>query len=359
MNDLTKLLLTDDRHQSLRIKRFSLALSGYLVLLAMVLVNHSFGFVRDLSIYGTLALGGSLLAANTVIYALLRSGASLRFKDPSLTILQMMIGIVFMTIVSYYSTNILRGINLMVYILIFIFGTFRLRMREFFVLVGITLVLYIAAMTLLHRANPAEAVFRLEAMRSFILLVSLLWMSILASYIANLRRKVRRLATHDSLTNLHNRREGFASLAREKAFADRTGLTFAVCMIDLDNFKAINDTYGHQAGDTVLKRFSQAIKDNIRNEDYVARYGGEEFLVIFVNFECRDGNLDCLQRLLNVVRELRFPEISESLRLTASFGVAGYLPGESTDSLVDRADQALYHAKAKGKNRIEYDCETP
>jgi len=358
MKDLTTLLLTDDRYQTIRIKRFLLAVSGYLVLLAMILAIHSFGFVRELNVYEIIALGGCLLAANGVVYVMLRTGFNRRFKDPSLTILQMMIGIVFMTIVSYYSVNVLRGINLVVYILIFIYGTFQLRMRQFFALAGITILFYVAAMTMLHQHHPAAASIHLEAMRSFILLVSLLWMSILASYIANLRRKVRRLATHDSLTNLHNRREGFASLTREKAFADRTGLTFSVCMIDLDNFKSINDTYGHQAGDTVLKRFSRSIKDNIRNEDYVARYGGEEFLVIFVNFECRDGNPDCMQRLLNVVRELKFPEIAESLRLTASFGVAGYLPGESTDSLVDRADQALYQAKAKGKNRIEYDCQT-
>ncbi|MFP4040669.1 MAG: GGDEF domain-containing protein, partial [Desulfosudaceae bacterium] len=141
------------------------------------------------------------------------------------------------------------------------------------------------------------------------------------------------------------------------AFADRTGLAFAVCMIDLDDFKTVNDTYGHLAGDTVLKEFARTLKENTRNEDYVTRYGGEEFFIIFVNFECRDGNPDCIQRLLNMVRDLKFPEISETLRITASFGVAGYRPSESVDSLVDRADKALYQAKARGKNRIAYDCE--
>ncbi|MFO8048534.1 MAG: GGDEF domain-containing protein [Desulfosudaceae bacterium] len=357
MSDLSRLFLTDDSHQALRIRRFALAVSGYLVLLAMLFLTQSSGFMREIDLPGMTLIAFLLLATNAVIYLMFLTGINKKFKDPSLTIPQLLVGIVFMTVVAYFSSSNVRGVNLVVYILIFVFGTFRLRLREFFFLAAVTIALYMAAMMLLLRHDPAAVSVNLELLRSFILLVALLWMSVVADYIANLRRKVKRLATHDSLTNLYNRREGFASLDREKAFADRTGLSFAVCMIDLDDFKTVNDTYGHLAGDTVLKEFARVLKENTRDEDYVTRYGGEEFFIIFVNFECRDGNPDCIQRLLNMVRDLKFPEISETLKITASFGVAGYRPSESVDSLVDRADQALYQAKARGKNTIAYDCD--
>src|SRR6056297_365500 len=179
----------------------------------------------------------------------------------------------------------------------------------------------------------------------------------MASYIADLRRKIKLLATHDALTNIYNRREGFSILNREKAFADRTGFPFSICMIDIDDFKAVNDTHGHQAGDIVLKTFAETLKENIRIEDYVARYGGEEFVVVFINFKCRDGNAGCVQRLLTVTRNLSFPSIPGDLRITASMGVASYRFGESVDSLVDRSDRALYEAKAAGKNTIVYKNE--
>ena len=346
---MVSIIPTDDHRQALRVRRFLIALAGYLLLMFVLVFVYAAGYTRGL---GPLGFSGILLGhllVNFIIFLLFHKGINLKFA-----ILQILVGILFCSILSYYSPDAMRGVILMVYILIFMFGTFRLKLAEFFALVGVTVTLYGGSMGLLNHFHPEAVVPRLEVMRTFALLMALSWVSIMGNYIANLRIRIKRMASHDDLTNVYNRREAFEILAREKAFSDRSGISFSVCMIDLDNFKQINDTYGHLAGDTVLRAVAGAFKENIRSEDYVARYGGEEFVVVFVNFECRNGNENCVQRLLAVTEALRFPEISKALRVTASLGVTAYRPMESIDALISRADKALYDAKAKGKNRVEY-----
>ena len=351
---MISIIPTDDHRQALRVRRFLIALGGYLLLMFVLVFIYAAGYTRGVSFLGFSAILLGHLLVNFVIFLLFQTGANLKFADPSLTIPQILVGVFFCTILSYYSPDAMRGVILMVYILIFVFGTFRLKLAEFFLLVVVTVALYGSAMVLLYRFHPGAVVPRLEIMRTFALLMALSWVSIMGNYIANLRIRIKRMASHDDLTNVYNRREAFEILSREKAFSDRSGIPFSVCMIDLDNFKQINDTYGHLVGDTVLRAVAGVFKENIRGEDYVARYGGEEFVVIFVNFECRNGNESCVQRLLAVTEGLRFPEISQSLRVTASLGVTAYRPLESIDALISRADKALYDAKAKGKNRVEY-----
>jgi diguanylate cyclase (GGDEF)-like protein len=125
-----------------------------------------------------------------------------------------------------------------------------------------------------------------------------------------------------------------------------------LCILDLDNFKRVNDTYGHLMGDVVLKTVVQAIKDNVREQDYIARYGGEEFVVILA-YPALDDAVICAQRLKELTSNLIFPGLPEDFRITISIGVSKYQPIESIDALIGRADAALYRAKVNGKNRIE------
>ena len=351
---MVSIIPTDDHRQALRVRRFLIALTGYLLLMFVLVFVYLAGYTRGVSFLGFSAILLGHLLVNAIFFLIFQSDINLKFADPSLTIPQILAGTFFCTLLSYYSPDAMRGVILMVYILIFMFGTFRLKLKEFFALVAVTVVLYGGAMGLLYHSHPEAVDPRLEIMRTFALLMALSWMSIIGNYIANLRIRIKRMASHDDLTNVYNRREAFELLAREKSFSDRSGIPFSVCMIDLDNFKQINDTYGHLAGDTVLRTVAGVFKENVRSEDYVARYGGEEFVVVFVNFECRSGKENCVQRLLAVTEALRFPEISESLRVTASLGVTAYRPMETIDTLISRADKALYDAKAKGKNRVEY-----
>ncbi|MDY6905748.1 MAG: GGDEF domain-containing protein [Thermodesulfobacteriota bacterium] len=351
---MISLIPKDDHRQALRMRRSLIAFSGYTVIAVAAVFSYYAGFVRGLHLLGVVAVLGLLFLLNVGVFVLIRTGANLRFKDPSLTIFQLLIGIIFATILCYHMANPIRGAGTVIYILVFVFGTFRLRMTDFLVLSAITTILYILAMALLYYKHPGSVDLKLEGVRTVILAVALMWVSYMANYIANLRRKIKRLASHDALTDVYNRREIFEILEREKSFSDRSGIPFSLCILDLDDFKAINDTHGHQAGDAVLKAFAREVKNNIRSEDYLGRYGGEEFLVVFVNFECQGSDAGCVQRLLNATQGLNFSEIADNLEVTVSIGVAAYIPSETIDTLIARADEALYRAKAGGKNRIEF-----
>lgn len=351
---MLNLIPKDDHRQALRMRRALIALSGYTVIAIASIFSYYAGFVRGLHLSGVFAILLLLFLLNVGVFLLIRTGINQRFKDPSLTLLQLLIGIIFATVLCYHMANPIRGAGTVIYILVFVFGTFRLRMSDFLVLSATTTILYILAMALLYHNHPAEVDLKLEGVRTVILAVALMWVSYMANYIANLRRRIKRLASHDALTDVYNRREIFEILEREKSFSDRSGIPFSLCILDLDDFKAINDTYGHQAGDTVLRAFARTVKNLIRSEDYLGRYGGEEFLVVFVNFECKDSDAGCVQRLLTATRQLNFSDISKEMKVTVSIGVASYIPGETIDTLIARADQALYRAKAGGKNRIEF-----
>lgn len=335
-------------------RRSLIAFFGYIIIAVGSISSYYAGFVPNLDFFGVLIILGLLFALNIAVFLLIRSGVNQRFKDPSLTLLQLLIGICFATVLCYHMANVIRGVGTVLYIMVFIFGTFRLRMADFLILAGVTILLYILAMGLLYYNHPGSVDLKLEVVRTVILTVALLWISYMANYIANLRRKIKRMASHDALTDVYNRREIFEVLEREKAFSDRAGIPFSLCILDLDDFKKINDTHGHQTGDAILKTFARAVKQNIRSEDYLGRYGGEEFLVIFVNFECKNSDAGCVQRLNAAVHHLNFSDIAEDLRLTVSIGVASYTPSETIDTLIARADEALYRAKAKGKDRVEF-----
>lgn len=154
--------------------------------------------------------------------------------------------------------------------------------------------------------------------------------------------------TTDPLTVVPNRRE----LDR---YLDRvTGRMrpMSVIMMDIDHFKKVNDTYGHESGDLVLQQFSSTVKSTVRPGDFLGRYGGEEFMVV-----CNAGleeAAEIAERVRVAVRQtpLKISD-SQSISITASFGVAEYLPGEIAASVVRRADRGLYAAKQAGRNRVE------
>lgn len=161
---------------------------------------------------------------------------------------------------------------------------------------------------------------------------------------------VSELVRVDSLTGLHNRRAFDEHLPREVARSQRLGEPFCLLMIDIDHFKRLNDTYGHPAGDAVLRSVARAIAGCTRPSDLVARYGGEEFAVVL-------SGIDSGQALAVAERIRRQVALAESgqHRVTVSIGVAQYRPsgGDDAEQLLSRADQALYAAKHGGRNRVQ------
>ncbi|HWR03346.1 MAG TPA: diguanylate cyclase [Humidesulfovibrio sp.] len=159
------------------------------------------------------------------------------------------------------------------------------------------------------------------------------------------------LSVTDRLTGLANRRKLEASLQSELLRARRYGKTFSVIMLDVDRFKTINDTHGHQTGDTVLVQLAELLRRNARETDIVGRWGGEEFLII-----CPETNLMLVTALAERYRlEMERNDFGHVGQVTSSFGVTSTQDGDDVESLVRRADEALYRAKEFGRNRVETD----
>lgn len=169
--------------------------------------------------------------------------------------------------------------------------------------------------------------------------------------------EIRILSITDPLTGCSNRGCLNKRLPQEIQRAGRYNRPLSIVMCDIDHFKKVNDTYGHQAGDLVLKDFSKRIKDSIRDKvDMLARYGGEEFLVTLPETDL-DGALHLAERLRKVISEKKYNIGTKKINITASFGVAGfdsYNAGDeiSFDTLTNRADKYLYQAKNEGRNRV-------
>jgi diguanylate cyclase (GGDEF)-like protein len=157
------------------------------------------------------------------------------------------------------------------------------------------------------------------------------------------------MATTDSLTGLYNRSKFNQQLAVELLRVERYRTPLSLVLFDIDHFKRINDTLGHQAGDAALVHISRFVSAHIRTVDVLARWGGEEFVILAPGSDAAmAGRLaenlrDAMQRL----------DIGEAGRLTCSFGVAQYFPGDTAEALIGRADDALYRAKLGGRNRVE------
>ena len=168
------------------------------------------------------------------------------------------------------------------------------------------------------------------------------------------REALRDQATRDALTRLWNRGSILAALQRELARGAREGQPLSLAIMDLDHFKAVNDTFGHLAGDEVLREAARRMMGAVRPYDGVGRYGGEEFLVLLPG--CGEASaLEQAERLRQLL--CGEPVAIGDLRhtITASFGVTSIVPGPSSSSeqLIDQADQALYLAKSRGRNRVE------
>ncbi|MBB3048707.1 diguanylate cyclase (GGDEF)-like protein [Litorivivens lipolytica] len=195
--------------------------------------------------------------------------------------------------------------------------------------------------------NPAELIARLNVARRHMELHDKLEVT---------KEQLKHQATHDSLTGALNRRAIMAALDEDISRAERNNRHLAVAMIDIDDFKGINDTHGHTAGDQVIRYVSSTISECIRPYDHMGRYGGEEFLVI-AEVESHD---DASLLFRRICRQIADGDERRSRRVTVSGGVTLVPPtarSRSADNIINAADSLLYQAKRSGKNRILSDKE--
>ncbi len=168
-------------------------------------------------------------------------------------------------------------------------------------------------------------------------------------------RKARVDSVTDGLTGVFNRKaldHHLNSLVEQNT---RTPAAFAVMMVDIDDFKAINDAYGHPTGDRVLLALAQRCQGLIRNDDFIARYGGEEFVIVLSNASLTNATKKA-QRICESVGDTRYALNDNKdvhiLNITVSIGISVYQTGDTAESVIARADRALYLAKKTGKNRV-------
>lgn len=167
-----------------------------------------------------------------------------------------------------------------------------------------------------------------------------------------LESELQRLATTDVLTQSSNRRHFFECAHREFEQARLQGIPMAFLLLDIDDFKVINDTYGHQEGDTVLQRIAESGRSVLRRGDLFGRIGGEEFAAVFPGC-APDMALQVAERLQREIQRLAFRSGERGFGITVSQGLTGITADDqSLDSLFARADAAMYEAKRQGKNRI-------
>jgi diguanylate cyclase (GGDEF)-like protein len=160
-------------------------------------------------------------------------------------------------------------------------------------------------------------------------------------------------ATTDSLTGIRNRRKFLELLQEEIWEAQRYGMPLALIFFDIDHFKLVNDTYGHEAGDSVLQELARIVTGMIRQTDIFARFGGEEFVILVHNNDVRTGR-ELAEKIRSRVEQHSFPLMGA---VTCSFGVAQFYPDDTAETIIKRADDAMYAAKQAGRNRVETRCD--
>lgn len=188
---------------------------------------------------------------------------------------------------------------------------------------------------------------RNKILSSIIVIVIVLGIVFLVIVLSKNQQALNKLSNTDYLTDVYNRRY-FMSLAYEEyEKSQRLNTNLAFIMIDIDNFKQINDTYGHLEGDKVIKKLTRAIKKNIREIDAVGRYGGEEFIVMILGSTVEEAN-DVSNRIKNYIEKN-----NKRIVFTSSFGITNRkIEDKNLEDIIDRSDKALYKSKEAGKDRI-------
>ncbi|MBF0370586.1 MAG: diguanylate cyclase, partial [Magnetococcales bacterium] len=175
------------------------------------------------------------------------------------------------------------------------------------------------------------------------------------THIEHQMRHLEQKAFSDELTGVYNRARLQGLLTGEMGRSSRHGNPLSVILFDIDHFKTINDTHGHQAGDDVLKKLTKVIEENIRASELLARWGGDEFLVVAPESDLEQARI-LGEKLRKAVAEATFPH-ADSVR--CSFGVARFVPKESLRGLMERVDRALYQAKEMGRDQVAVALDSP
>ncbi|HET6726372.1 MAG TPA: GGDEF domain-containing protein [Gammaproteobacteria bacterium] len=361
------------RHQRLRLQRVWVASTNYVLFWGFAFYLWGVGAIA-LSLWGMCMLIALVACCNACFVLLISTGYNRRFRDPSLTRVQLAVGTAFQLVIFLFSRTIFaQDLALLAFLLSMLFAAFRMGARKLAVQAIPSFMAFAAIM--LWRHDFVGQTLRAAIPRAAIYALLLGWIIFFVGYVNRLRRslsqrnrelrsamaRIEELAIRDELTGAFNRRYIHEALDKEMARSDRTGSTFSICMLDVDHFKRVNHTHGHQAGDDVLHEVVARVRQITRRLDQLGHYdsfdtigrlGGEEFLMVLPATSL-DGARTCAERIRRAIMDTPFKTHVGELSVTASFGVTEYNFTESAETLIRRADKALYRAKTSGRNRIE------
>ncbi len=352
----------DDKQQAIRIKRLFMAMATYAMTFILGYFAAWLGLVEYRYLHVLLII---IVLFQIVFYAVLRSSLNLRLADPSMTELQMYSATLFLMYLMYFAYHA-SSVYVVVYLMVFLFGVFSLDTRKFLKITVFSLATYGLAIYLLYKFKPETILLKVELLKWMALAILLPCFSFIGGYISSLKHKLQRshheleaametikeMATRDDLTGLLNRRHLMELLGIESKRAVRNGQLFSLIMMDIDEFKKVNDTLGHAVGDVVIREVADITKDTLRTTDYCGRYGGDEFILVLIQ-TTKEGATAYAERIRRRIEATRHPEWGTDFRLTVSIGVTEYYMREDLAKTIARADEALYRAKNGGRNRIE------
>jgi diguanylate cyclase (GGDEF)-like protein len=359
---LADLLLGREPKQRLRVARSLLAAQAYLVCVGLMGYAVWVDFMQPRP---ALILSALIVVNILVFYAVLRSGLNQRFAEPALTLPQIVSALTWV-VGSYALTGPIHGSTMMLLALVLMFGTFNLDARGARIAAAYSVALLGATIVYKIFDEPHHYTIELEVANFVLAATTMPTVSALAAALARMRAKLRAqkdelalaleriqlLATRDDLTGLFNRRHMLEVLEQERRRSARCSGRFCVAILDLDHFKAINDTHGHAVGDEVLRQFAQQALGVLREADVLARWGGEEFLLLLTDGDTERAKL-AVERLREHLLDHPGAASEPGLRIRFSAGLTSYQPGEALDATIERADRALYCAKAHGRSRTQ------
>ena len=356
-------MLTTDKRQRIRLAMSGLA--ALLMVCCLVVMNSvaaaGLASTAEVRVWTACSVLGLI-----AVYAAIRSGWSRRFKDPALTLAQILYAITCCA-AAFVIAGPARGVTLPILAIILMFGIFGLTTRQMLGVLVYSLVAFGVASGVVAARDepdyPPVVAAAYVGMVVVVLLSSTFLTTRVQSTREHLRRQkaelaqaleqIRQLATHDDLTGLLNRRAMLDRMQLEQRRSLRSGSPLLIAQLDIDHFKAVNDTHGHAAGDLVLQSFADTVRRNVRDTDVLARWGGEEFVLLLCDTPAADA-VALMERLRQAVQAMQVPvaQGGQPITVTVSIGLARHAPADPLAGTLERADRALYAAKAGGRNRV-------
>ena len=356
-------MLTTDKRQRIRLAMSGLA--ALLMVCCLVVMNSvaaaGLASTAEVRVWTACSVLGLI-----AVYAAIRSGWSRRFKDPALTLAQILYAITCCA-AAFVIAGPARGVTLPILAIILMFGIFGLTTRQMLGVRVYSLVAFGVASGVVAARDEPDYPTVVAAAYVGMVVVVLLSSTFLTTRVQSTREHLRRqkaelaraleqirqLATHDDLTGLLNRRAMLDRMQLEQRRSLRSGSPLLIAQLDIDHFKAVNDTHGHAAGDLVLQSFADTVRRNVRDTDVLARWGGEEFVLLLCDTPAADA-VALMERLRQAVQAMQVPvpQSGGPITVTVSIGLARHTPADPLAGTLERADQALYAAKAGGRNRV-------